>query len=420
MKRVNVMPTSFSTRMFRWGLAVGLTALAAPLAAEPMIVIVGGMKQGMPVGEHDYPDGALKLERIIKASPDFAKVGAVVKTYPTGFPKNLSELDKASVVVLYTGTHRQPAGGSLNPVQDPQVQAALGKLMAKGVGIVAMHQSFTVPADGKPSPFAEWLGAYRPAVSDYSYETAPVKVAAPGHPIASGVKPFEYLDEYYSAVDFGNARVTPVLTARAHVQLNRSGPVFQEPPKDIPIAWAYERPGGGRSFGFTGGHYLGFLDKPEVRKTVLNAILWTAKEQVPQSGATSVVPTVPVTAGATPPPAQRIVVPRAEAKDEPVPWGKLVWFAGRPLGNSEKMTTGQATIPPGTQNPPHWHPNTDEVLHVLQGHIMHRVGDKEYEMKAGDTVSIPEGTVHNARNIGTEDAILYVSFNSADRYSIGE
>jgi len=31
---------------------------------------------------------------------------------------------------------------------------------------------------------------------------------------------------------------------------------------------------------------------------------------------------------------------------------------------------------------------------------MHRVGDKEYEMQAGDTVTIPEGTLHNARNIG--------------------
>jgi oxalate decarboxylase/phosphoglucose isomerase-like protein (cupin superfamily) len=41
-------------------------------------------------------------------------------------------------------------------------------------------------------------------------------------------------------------------------------------------------------------------------------------------------------------------------------------------------------------------------------------------MRTGDTVVIPEGTVHNARNIGTEDAVLMVSFNSADRVAIGE
>jgi quercetin dioxygenase-like cupin family protein len=84
------------------------------------------------------------------------------------------------------------------------------------------------------------------------------------------------------------------------------------------------------------------------------------------------------------------------------------------------MTVGQATISPGKFNPPHWHPNCDEILHVVSGHIMHRVGDKEYEMHAGDTVVIPQGTIHNARNIGNKDAVLMVSFNSADRVAIGE
>ena len=51
---------------------------------------------------------------------------------------------------------------------------------------------------------------------------------------------------------------------------------------------------------------------------------------------------------------------------------------------------------------------------------MNRVGDREYEMRAGDTVTIPEGTWHNARNIGPEDAVLSISYNSADRISMGE
>ena len=51
---------------------------------------------------------------------------------------------------------------------------------------------------------------------------------------------------------------------------------------------------------------------------------------------------------------------------------------------------------------------------------MNRVGDKEYEMRAGDTVTIPEGTLHNARNIGTDDAVMSISYSSPDRISIGE
>ncbi len=115
-----------------------------------------------------------------------------------------------------------------------------------------------------------------------------------------------------------------------------------------------------------------------------------------------------------------MVLPRAEALVEPQPWGKLEWFASRALGNSTSMTVGMATISAGKENPLHRHPNCDEILHVLQGHIMNRVGDKEYEMQAGDTVTIPEGTPHNARNIGTEDAVLSISYSSPDRIAIGE
>ncbi len=51
---------------------------------------------------------------------------------------------------------------------------------------------------------------------------------------------------------------------------------------------------------------------------------------------------------------------------------------------------------------------------------MNRVGDKVYEMQAGDTVTIPENTPHNARNIGTDDALLSIAYSSPDRISIGE
>jgi quercetin dioxygenase-like cupin family protein len=41
------------------------------------------------------------------------------------------------------------------------------------------------------------------------------------------------------------------------------------------------------------------------------------------------------------------------------------------------------------------------------------------EMSAGDTVSIPQGVLHNATNTGDEDAILAISFNTAFRGAVG-
>jgi len=93
----------------------------------------------------------------------------------------------------------------------------------------------------------------------------------------------------------------------------------------------------------------------------LNAILWTAKRDVPPGGATTDAVTMRhYGAGRAADEAsaetQRVVLPRSEALVEPQPWGKLEWFASRALGNSTSMTVGVATIGVGKSNPLHRHP----------------------------------------------------------------
>jgi quercetin dioxygenase-like cupin family protein len=114
------------------------------------------------------------------------------------------------------------------------------------------------------------------------------------------------------------------------------------------------------------------------------------------------------------------LTPRDDALVEPQEWGRLEWMVAGRMGNSERMTVGMCFIDPGQANPVHKHPNCDEVLHVVRGEIEHRVGDQFFPMKAGDTVSIPEGSVHNARNVGSEQAVLLISFSTAHRETIGE
>jgi quercetin dioxygenase-like cupin family protein len=41
------------------------------------------------------------------------------------------------------------------------------------------------------------------------------------------------------------------------------------------------------------------------------------------------------------------------------------------------------------------------------------------EMNTGDTVSIPQGVLHNATNIGSDNAVLTISFSSAYREAVG-
>ena len=403
--------------------ATAATATAA--ASGPTIVLIGGDKQGYPRTEHDYPDGILAIERLIKGSPQLQALNPVIKAFPAGFPTDLSQIADADVVVMYFGMDYRPPRMT-DPLEDPARRTAMEHLMAKGTGLIALHQASTVPDQTSAVPFADWLGAVRFGMADRSTEIAPVRISGAASPVANGLKDFNYLDEFYPTVTFSTTtRVTPILTAKVHIQIRNNKPVFEEPPSDHVIAWAAERPNGGRSFGFTGAHYLATFDQPEIRTVLLNAILWTAKRDVPPGGATTNAVTMRHygagrAAAEASAETQRVVLPRSEALVEPQPWGKLEWFASRALGNSTSMTVGVATIGVGKSNPLHRHPNCDEVLHVIQGHIMHRVGDKEYEMQAGDTVTIPEGTLHSARNIGTQDAVLLISFSSPDRISIGE
>jgi hypothetical protein len=51
------------------------------------------------------------------------------------------------------------------------------------------------------------------------------------------------------------------------------------------VSWVYERPGGGRSFTFTGCHLHSSLAEEGYRRFLVNGILWTAGKELPPSGA---------------------------------------------------------------------------------------------------------------------------------------
>ena len=59
---------------------------------------------------------------------------------------------------------------------------------------------------------------------------------------------------------------------------------------------------------------------------------------------------------------------------------------------------------PGTGFPKHTHPGV-EIAYVLEGTVEYRLGDAApVTLKAGDSLYIPEGTPHSAKNIGESKA----------------
>ena len=395
------------------------TAKAQEIEASKKIVLIGGIKSHGPA-EHDFPNGIRLLKQFLESSPELrGKINVV--TFPAGWPKDGAALEDASTIVWYFD------GLEGHPLLDANRRVQFTGLMEKGVGLVALHQASTLPADDKTIDLPHWLGGARYGMFDRTTEAVEFNPVAT-HPVSRGVGTFTYVDEFYPTIDFSRDTkgVTPVLSGKLHIQYRDGKPLVIDKPTVRPGAWVFQRMNGGRSFTFTGLHYLTALDEPALRKLLLNAITWTAGIEVPTEGVHSSNPDAAtkvayemyrslqktITESVVTRPADNEVVNYS--------WGHLTWYASRKLKNSDTMTVGQAVIKPGQENPRHFHPNCDEVLHVVKGDILHTMAGQSVEMHAGDTVSIPAGVMHNAKNIGADEAVLAISFSSADRQVIGE
>lgn len=303
-----------------------LVALAALVSSgfaadeKKTILMIAGRPSHGP-GEHEHNAGVQLLAKCLReGAADRADVVTKLNAeWPT-----LEELAKASTILIYSD-----GGGGHPAVQGDHLQQ-LDKEMKRGCGFVCLHYAVEpafakvgwpepqIGPDGKPqkqevpagrssngkgsAEFQNWLGGYFEQYwSVNPHWTANFK-ELPKHPISSGVQPFSTKDEWYYHMRFrkGMKGVTPILSDLPPAEtLNRGeGPhegnpdvrkeVLEEK-KPQHVAWAVEREDGGRGFGFTGGHFhKGWADENQ-RRLVLNAILWTAKADVPANGVQSTV-----------------------------------------------------------------------------------------------------------------------------------
>jgi phosphonatase-like hydrolase len=112
------------------------------------------------------------------------------------------------------------------------------------------------------------------------------------------------------------------------------------------------------------------------------------------------------------------VAKAAEQPEECFDWGTLKWLCNDKLSPGAAQTMGICHIFPGRQKPLHYHPNCEEVLHVLAGHGTHRLGGESVEIAAGSTIRVPAGVKHNRANTGSEVIICLISFSSGQRETV--
>lgn len=115
---------------------------------------------------------------------------------------------------------------------------------------------------------------------------------------------------------------------------------------------------------------------------------------------------------------QRFVTDNGQLVEEVFPWGTLKWLCNAKLSPGAQQAVGICHIAPGQRNPRHFHPNCEEVLHMLAGTGQHSFDDDSIELKAGMTIRIPTGVTHNMANTGTEPVVCLIVFSSGERETV--
>jgi type 1 glutamine amidotransferase len=252
-------------------------------AAEPKrLLLVGQGPDGHPAATHEFMAGLGILEKCL-SRVEGLKVMTVKADEP--WKEGPQMLKEADGVVLYVSQ------GAKWMQADAGLYDAFAAFAARGGGLVALHWS----VGAKDAKYIEGqlklLGGSRGGPQrKYTVADFDVRLPTPDHPIVRGIKPFAVHDELYYRLDFvkgangddgkhGDAKAD----GEKRLKFDRIFAATIDDREET-VAWAWERPDDGRSFGYVGMHFHENWKMPEYRRLATQAALWTLKMDIPKDG----------------------------------------------------------------------------------------------------------------------------------------
>ncbi|MEL7336004.1 MAG: ThuA domain-containing protein, partial [Planctomycetota bacterium] len=268
------------------GPATATNAEPAIADQQRQLLLIAG-KPSHGYGSHEHYAGLLALADSVRQASPGTKV-RVIK----GWPDDEGLLKDADAIVIYCdGGGRHLALPNKDALRHLLEEDRPGG--HRGFG--CLHYAVEVPTEHGPD-FLDFLGGYFETHWSVNPHWVADFQALPEHPIATGVQPFKANDEWYFHMRFREnmAGVTPILSAvppqstmRRRDGAHSGNPAVRKEVaagKTQHVMWAFDRPGGGRSFGFTGGHYHWNWGNEQQLKVVTNALLWIANAEIANQG----------------------------------------------------------------------------------------------------------------------------------------
>lgn len=172
--------------------------------------------------------------------------------------------------------------------------ADLSGMTADGCGIVCVHYATGLGVDDVTEegehPLLGWTGGYFATRCNHHqskaaiFEATITPIAPVDHPIRRGWDTFQVKDEPYTRNWFGEGGLAEGAFALATAEYP------PEDPKTEIVAWAIERDDGGRGAGITMPHFYRNWEREELRRFILNTIVWSAGGEVPADGVKTTLP----------------------------------------------------------------------------------------------------------------------------------
>ena len=284
--------------MARWlllGLVSSVLLSGALVRAETKRVLffAGAASHGW--GSHQHPAGSHLLVQALRKSGLDVRVDL---TFEWPGAKDLEEID--ALVIYSDGWNVHPATDHLDDLET---------FMNRGGGLTVIHWAtgiggkdlWTKQVVTDQPVRVQWrslVGAdFEPWHSvSVIWDTGFEDLA--DHEITRGLKPYRVWDECYFHLRCSETEcehVVPLHQSLPPVNVIRPGlradsgsesalQEVRDEKQSQYCSWGFNRPGGGRAFGYTGGHLHWNWARDEVRKLVLNGIYWTSGAEVPEEG----------------------------------------------------------------------------------------------------------------------------------------
>ena len=226
---------------------------------------------------HEYFAGVNLLARLLREQ---SKLETIVVSADGDWRDGPQLLERADAAVLFV------AEGAKWLSADAARLAAFRDFAKRGGGLSVLHWGTGTKTAEPIAPFVQLFGACHggPDRKFKEFDQVLPQWTNTEHPILRGIAPFNVpvRDEFYFALKQAS-KTGGVTLSDSESAIT---PLLRIPTEDVSgtVAWCWERPDQGRSFGFTGLHFHDNWKHESYRRLIAQATLWTLKRDIPAAG----------------------------------------------------------------------------------------------------------------------------------------